>query len=214
MTSEGVLLLKTELGEHWIHTKSSEGRLPSSLDLYFSIKVERNDSWVEITQKLSKFDTRDLRKRAVDAHYSSIKHVEEQLEELKQDLLVEEGRAEPDAKLIGNLYLKRNQLKSKLNVLETKQLLDYDEVEVHRTVKVYQGKPVAIKIIGLNDNGFNYQMLFVHWLTETEAKLQKNSKVAHCNLKGDPLDVDLEKKYETTSKDALILDKLFSKNLF
>jgi chaperonin cofactor prefoldin len=209
--TEGVLLLKTELGEHWIHTKSSEGKLPCSLELYFSIKSERNENWIEFTQKLTKFDTREIRKKAVDAHYTNIKHVEEQLEELKSDLAAEEGRPEPDAKLIGNLYIKRNQLKTKLGNLENRQTLEYDDVEVHRTVKVYQGRPVVIKIIGLNDNGFNYQLLFVQWFTESEAKQQKSSKIAHCNLRGDPLDV--EKKTETTTKESLILDKIFSKSL-
>jgi hypothetical protein len=209
----GVLLVRSENGEQWITIKHQNGRLPCSLDLYYEITTERNDEpCIEITQKISRFDTTEARKKAVEDHQANIKRLEREMEECKDDLVNEEAKAEPDAKLIGKLYLKKNQIKTKMENLAAKTVLDYDEIEVNRSVKIPNGSSVCLRIIGNLDKSSQFQLVTMFWLSETDVKQNRVTRKANCDMKGDPLS-KVEDKVQVDSTNNQ-LDKLFSKSLF
>jgi hypothetical protein len=159
-----------------------------------------------ITQRLNKLDTSSQRKKAVDQHLEKIQKVKNELQNCIHELENLEGSSnETNPDYIGNLYLRRNGLKNKLEFLEFQDIFEYEEMEISRSVKAIQGKTVCMRLMpGKDQNIEDGQLVTFTWFPELDIKEKRESKPANCTIHGEPLGIfqDEEKPISESEKNA------------
>jgi hypothetical protein len=138
---------------------------------------------------LDKLDTAKERRKAVDQHLAKINQVKADLQNCMRELENLEGSSDMDADYIGNLYLRRNGLKNKLEFLEFQDIFEYEEMEISRSVKAPHGKTVCMKLIPKKSDSEEYQLVTFTWYSELDVKEKRSTRPANCSIYGEPLGI-------------------------